>query len=403
MNPNEPSNHVSTHSVDEIKRQRRKRLENAITPRGSGSGVRREQYARPSDFELKHCDFKKWARYDSLPIEQACFVLLGFEPPPLHVLRFQQDTYNPSHEPTWDKPPEYDDALRSLGVSIKHGNISTTRIIEHSYETQHVCWPELIQWARSKSYPIPLELESIVANTVPAVLAVTVPKPVSDATESASGGVQPPKWDKWRHMRDVEIWEAVALSLNLDPDKLPVYLRAYDKYGDDPFRICPPQFLERLLVVNSNCGKSFGFKPVHNLKARCLVDLPEFAAWALKLSIPDLPPELMAMALIEPTAASAQNTATHAPVTVGDGSAKRIAKKLSIETVAIDYMRKAYKAGQFESAAKFHKHLIKTAGVPDSPFEMGTGQNSRKLFCPAASSFYDVGTLGKIWAKIRDK
>lgn len=176
MNPNEPSNHVSTHSVDEIKRQRRKRLENAIAPRGSGSGVRREQYARPSDFELKHCDFKKWARYDSLPIEQACFVLLGFEPPPLHVLRFQQDTYNPSHEPTWDKPPEYDDALRSLGVSIKHGNISTTRITEYPYETQHVCWPELIHWARSKSYAIPPELEPIAAKIEPVVLAVTVPK-----------------------------------------------------------------------------------------------------------------------------------------------------------------------------------------------------------------------------------
>jgi hypothetical protein len=176
MNPNEPSNHVSTPTVDEIKRQRQKRLENAITPRGSGSGVRREHYTRPSDYELKHCDFKKWTRYDSLPIEQACFVLLGFEPPPLEVLRFQQDTYNPSREPIWDKPQEYDDVLRSVCVSIEHGNISTKRIIEHSYETQHVCWPELIQWARSKSYPIPLELESIVAKIVPVVLAVTVPK-----------------------------------------------------------------------------------------------------------------------------------------------------------------------------------------------------------------------------------
>lgn len=105
----------------------------------------------------------------------------------------------------------------------------------------------------------------------------------------------PPKWDKWRHMRDVEIWEAVALSLNLDPDKLPVYLGAYDKLGDDPFRICPSQFLERLLVANSNCGILFGFKHVHDLKARCLVDLPEFVAWALKRNITDMPLELVAM------------------------------------------------------------------------------------------------------------
>lgn len=103
-------------------------------------------------------------------------------------------------------------------------------------------------------------------------------------------------------MRDVELWEAVALSLNFEPDELPVYLGAYDKFGDDPFRICPPLFLERLLVTNSNCGITLGFKPVHTLKARCLVDLPEFSAWALKLNIPDMPPELVAMAETKPKA-----------------------------------------------------------------------------------------------------
>ncbi len=80
---------------------------------------------------------------------------------------------------------------------------------------------------------------------------------------------------------------------------------------------------------------------------------------------------------------------------------KRSEKKPSIETVAFDYMRAEFKQGQFQSAAKFHKHLIKTAGLDKSPFEMGTGINARKLFCPAASSFFDEGTLGKIWAKIR--
>lgn len=80
---------------------------------------------------------------------------------------------------------------------------------------------------------------------------------------------------------------------------------------------------------------------------------------------------------------------------------KRRKKKPSIESVALDYMRKEYQTAQFQSAAKFHKHLIKTAGLDKSPFEMGTGINARKLFCPAASSFFDEGTLGKMWAKIR--
>lgn len=55
-------------------------------------------------------------------------------------------------------------------------------------------------------------------------------------------------------------------------------------------------------MANSNCGKSLGFKPVHKLKARWLVDLPDFAAWAVKRNLPNLPPELVAMAATKPTA-----------------------------------------------------------------------------------------------------
>jgi hypothetical protein len=96
---------------------------------------------------------------------------------------------------------------------------------------------------------------------------------------------------------------------------------------------------------------------------------------------------------------STPGTATAPPSSVA--SRKPRPKKPTIEAVALDYMREMYRAGQFESAAKFHKHLKNKTEESNSPFEMGTGENARKLFCPAASSFFDVGTLGKIWAKIR--
>lgn len=166
---------------DEVKR-RRARLEAAITPKGSGSGYsgRREVHMAP-DFPLQSCDFKKNAMFDSLPIEQACFVLLGFEPPPLQCLRFVQDTYNPSREPTWVEPPDYDTLLSALSTSINHGNVSMRRIRQSPYETQHVLWPELIRWARSKSCAIPAELEDIVAKMEP-----VASKPTGTDTESAS-------------------------------------------------------------------------------------------------------------------------------------------------------------------------------------------------------------------------
>lgn len=96
--------------------------------------------------------------------------------------------------------------------------------------------------------------------------------------------------------------------------------------------------------------------------------------------------------------APAHNTAPPAPVAK---PVKRKPNKPSIESVALDYMRKEYQSAQFKSAAVFHKHLIKTAGVKESPFEAGTGTNARRLFCRAAGSFFDVGTLGKYWPKIR--
>lgn len=107
-------------------------------------------------------------------------------------------------------------------------------------------------------------------------------KPIQQRPYSAEMRAVPsPQWDKWNRMQEVELWEAVSLSANLDPDEMPVYLGAYDKFGDDPFRICPAVFLERLMIANSNACSGFGLKQVHELKARCLVSLPEFWPWAV--------------------------------------------------------------------------------------------------------------------------
>ena len=133
------------------------------------------------------------------------------------------------------------------------------------------------------------------------------------------------------------------------------------------------------------------------------IELSEFMAWAAKKNwaLPTgfaeapLPAEKADSVMTPSSALNSKDVPLVVP--------KRRTKKPSVEAVALDYMRAEYrKIRQFQSAAAFHKHLVKTAGVDESPFEIGTGINSRKLFCPAASSFYDPGTLGKIWAKIRD-
>jgi len=148
--------------------QRRRAASSSRDMEYSGS---RETYSPPSDFPLQSCDFQNWTKFDSLPIERACFVLLGFKPPPLDCLIFEQNRFDPSPPPTWDRPPEYDNVLGPLRSSIAHGNIQVHKIDDGQHETQQVCWPELIRWARSKSYPIPPALEDIVAKMEPVAVA----------------------------------------------------------------------------------------------------------------------------------------------------------------------------------------------------------------------------------------
>ncbi len=190
----DPERRLTALRADDAKRRRSARLEGAITPKGSGSGYsgQREAY-RASDFPLQRCDLKRWTQFDSLPIEQACFVLLDFEPPPLDCLKFVQDPYWPSRAPTWDAPVGYDDVLRSLRTSIEHDIVLMLRSKVDKYTTQNVLWPELIRWAKSKSYSIQVELEDIVAK-MESVAAVLAPQaaPVVPTADSLPLPVETP-------------------------------------------------------------------------------------------------------------------------------------------------------------------------------------------------------------------
>lgn len=120
-------------------------------------------------------------------------------------------------------------------------------------------------------------------------------------------------------MNEVELWEAVSLSANLDPDELPVYLAAFDKLGDDPFRICPDVFRERLIIANSNACRGFGLKLVHPLKARCVVALPEFWQWASSVW-EEIPSEYSSRLGVIPSGGEPADRAQRVPAAGADSS-----------------------------------------------------------------------------------
>jgi hypothetical protein len=89
-----------------------------------------------------------------------------------------------------------------------------------------------------------------------------------------------PIWDKWRLIPKPAPWQCVALSLNIDPDKV-----RHDRYGGGPVE--SKDFKDRLDVVKANL---YGV-----LKGNShAMDLREFAAWVHRIGW-EAPPELLAI------------------------------------------------------------------------------------------------------------
>jgi hypothetical protein len=62
------------------------------------------------------------------------------------------------------------------------------------------------------------------------------------------------------------------------------------------------------------------------------------------------------------------------------------------------YMKELYKSGKYKSAAVFYNALLTRAGTEGSPFS----KVKNGLFCDKAGTPVAEGTVGTVWADIRD-
>lgn len=100
---------------------------------------------------------------------------------------------------------------------------------------------------------------------------------------------KPIDWEHWRLMPIVELQQAVVLSVNVNPD-------------DDT--LVNDVLIRRMEIALSHVqAKTLTLDSHYPNVPLSRVSLAKFAAWALKLGIPNLPPELIAMAATEPTTA----------------------------------------------------------------------------------------------------
>ena len=159
-----------------------------------------------------------------------------------------------------------------------------------------------------------------------------------------SKALEPIDWEHWRLMRDGEVplWQAVALSVNVNPDAVPM-----DKAGDD--------FNKRLRVALAHANTGSLPLSVHypNQPVSPLI-LAQFAAWAVKLNIPNMPPELVAMAETKPEAVPETTSEPPAPPVVSVGASEPQATTLSPVPVLAETVeqRRARYLAMFEAEEK---------------------------------------------------
>lgn len=95
-------------------------------------------------------------------------------------------------------------------------------------------------------------------------------------------------WDKWSQILTCELWQAVALSLEIEPDAMPGV--NFRPINGGPFDDCPAEFRRRLEIADNHVQSGALGRPAYaGNRTREIVKLSELATWAQSRgwSLPD--------------------------------------------------------------------------------------------------------------------
>jgi hypothetical protein len=99
-------------------------------------------------------------------------------------------------------------------------------------------------------------------------------------------------WSLWADIPHTELWKAVALSMDIEPTKLPGYDLSCvrDPFFSYPFSRCPQKFKDRLEIAMKHLGRALAPVTYRDPEWNTEVDLQEISRWAASLNSPwDLP------------------------------------------------------------------------------------------------------------------
>jgi len=119
--------------------------------------------------------------------------------------------------------------------------------------------------------------------------------------DAPSNNDRQPRWSKWKLMPEVKLWEAVALSLNIEPGKIETnelaWMGAKHPFDEDD------EFNDRLTVLSKHSSNRAFFPTPCILNManwyQCEVRLNEFAAWCAHIGY-DIPEQLKELSKAKP-------------------------------------------------------------------------------------------------------
>ena len=144
-------------------------------------GFNRAADGRPFDFPLRTVDAQRWQRFGELSVEEAAFVVAGFEPPPIAVIRYRPIPYQERPGATWARPNEYGDFVRAATSAIERGIVSARSKIQDMHTVQLVELFDVLEWAEATGFTVALKLDG----PRPARKSAPVQSVESDSTPAA--------------------------------------------------------------------------------------------------------------------------------------------------------------------------------------------------------------------------
>ena len=196
-------------------------------------------------------------------------------------------------------------------------------------------------------------------------------------------------------MPDVVLWEAVALSLDIDPDYLQARNNKIDRHRQAIQYDDEKEFNDKFKIAERNEGKNKALRPTEFIPGthRIGISLAEFAAWALSINW-EIPMELANIAS-ESSESNIQNQGENR--TEPDDSKPQASDVSEQEEGAVDRVTNSQTSANQSTAKgesecqKWLKGLMANGSVP---------QNNKQYYFQEAIKKYEISKRGfdRAWA-----